>query len=292
MSGIYVEAFESFLKLTETEWPESPFDPIVPLFLLVCDLSINPTRGIPLHFETFESLIHDVDVGIRFAEFCFTIAAKPHLKSAITELSKEEYIEISEELTEQRGYDHPLVALSAIKNWVYHYPSIAALMEEHRSFDFKLDNLPIRVFLAHYIAMCIDKLENPQFFCWPGAYMAGHGGGFDAKPIWLRHLSLFSDHAGKDGVYPRKWPNRSDASVKTTFERFYGSMALYELTEQWILEGGPFNCDFSWMSDNYDKDVFQNWANECFKKAYGVNLSDFEFIATVDWDQKKETANT
>lgn len=286
LSGIYVEAFESFLKLTETEWPESLFDPIVPLFLLVCDLSINPTRGMPFDIENFEHLIHDVDVGIRFAEMCFTIKSKPNLKSAITDLSKGEYIEVSEELTEQRGYDHPLAALSVVKEWVEAHPSVAALMEEHRTFEFDLQNLPVRVFLSHYIAMCIDKLENPQFFCWPGAYLAGHNEAFDTKAIWLRHLSLFSDHAEKDGVYPRKWPNRSEASIKTTFERFYGSMALYELTEQWILEDGPFDCDFSWMSDNYNQEVFRNWANESFKAAYGVDLCDFEIVDPVKWDQE------
>lgn len=279
LSGIYVEAFESFLKLTETEWPDSLFDPIVPLFLLVCDLSINPTRGMPLDIENFEHFIDDVDVGIRFARMCFTVKSKPYLKSAITELSKDEYIKVSEELTEPCGYDHPLAALSIVKEWVDRYPRVAALMEEHRTFDFGLENLPVRVFLSHYIAMCIDKLENPQFFCWPGAYMAGHVGDFDAKTIWLRHLSLFSDRAEKDGVYPRKWPSRSEVLVKSSFERFYGSMALYELTQQWILDSGPFDCDFSWMSDNYDQKLFRKWANESFKAAYGVNLSDFEFVA-------------
>lgn len=110
-----------------------------------------------------------MDVGIRFAELCFTVKSKPHSKSAITELSRDEYIEVSEELAEQRGYDHPLTALSAVKQWVERYPSAAALMEEHRTFVFGMQNLPVRVFLSHYIAMCIDKLENPQFFCWPGA---------------------------------------------------------------------------------------------------------------------------
>lgn len=285
LSGIYVEAFESFLKLTESEWPESLFDPIVPLFLLVCDLSINPTCGFPLDVQDFKHLIHDVDVGIRFAKLCFTIKSKPHLKSAITALSKDEYIGVSEELTEQGGYDHPLEALSVVKEWVERYPSVAALMEEHRTFEFRPENLPVRVFLSHFIAMSIDKLENPQFFCWPGAYMARHGGTIDVKPIWLRHLSLFGDHAEKDGVYPRKWPSRSDASVMNTFKRFYGSMALYELTEQWILEDGPFNCDFSWMSDNYNQEAFRNWANESFMAVYGVNLSDFEIINPVTWGQ-------
>ncbi len=278
LSGIYVEAFEIFLKITESEWPTTLFDPIVSLFLLVCDLAINPTRGFPLEAKYFENFILDVDVGIRFAEFCFAIKDKPHLKAAIKELSYDEYIEVAEELTEARGYDHPLTALQEVMRWLDEYPSVQELMEEHRTFEFKPVNLNIRVFLAHYISMCKDKFENPHFFCWPGAYMAGHPNDTDVREIWLRHLSLFSDKADKDGVYPRKWPNRSEKATKNMFDNFYGMMAVYELTEQWILRDGPFDCDFSWMSDNYNQAVFANWANESFKKIYGVNLSEFTIV--------------
>jgi hypothetical protein len=86
-------------------------------------------------------------------------------------------------------------------------------------------------------------------------------------------------------VYPRKWPNRSEKSIKTTFEGFYGSMALYELTEQWILGEGPFDLNFSWMSDNYDPETFRKWANDSFKQTYRVDLSDFDIVAPVNWDQ-------
>lgn len=278
LSGIYVEAFESFLSLTETSWPLTLFDPIVPLFLLVCDLSINPTRGIPFKVGPFENLIHQVDVGTRFAEFCFAIKAAPHLKTAINDLSFEEYAEVSAELCKARGYDHPMAALEEVVRWVDEYPSVQQLMEEHRTFDFKMQNMNVRVFLSHYIAMCIDKYDNPHFFCWPGAYMAGHPSNIDVRSIWLRHLSLFSDKAEKDGVYPRKQPGRLDSLVKKTFDSFYGTMAVYELTEQWILREGPFNCDFSWMSDNYDEKIFGDWANDSFKKVFGVELSDFTIV--------------
>lgn len=278
LSGIYVEAFESFLKLTETSWPSSLSDPIVPLFLLVCDLAINPTRGIPFEVGPVENLIHQVDVGIRFAEFCFAIKAAPHLKTAINDLSFEEYVLVSTELCKARGYDHPMAALEEVVRWVQEYPSVQKLMEEHRTFEFEPENLNVRVFLSHYISMCTDKYEHPHFFCWPGAYMAGHPCDADVKEVWLRHLSLYSDGKDKDGVYPRKWPNRSDKAVQKTFERFYGSMAVYELTEQWILRDGPFKVNFSWMSDNYDQDIYGGWANDTFKQVFGVNLSDFTIV--------------
>jgi hypothetical protein len=88
------------------------------LFLLICDLAVNPTRGLPIDVEVFERFIHDVDVGIRFTLLCKAVSRLPHLKSVITAYSKEEYISVSEELTALAGYDNPVVGPSAVRQWL------------------------------------------------------------------------------------------------------------------------------------------------------------------------------
>src|SRR5437879_4410183 len=118
LSGIYVEAFESFLKLSESEWPERLDDPLVALFLLICDLAINPTRGIPLDIKSFVDFIRDVDVGVRFTLLCQAVVKLPHLKQAITDYSKAEYISVSEDLIGVVGFDHPIEGLRAVREWL------------------------------------------------------------------------------------------------------------------------------------------------------------------------------
>lgn len=277
-SGIYVEAFECFLELAEAEWPERLDDPLIGLFLIVCDLSINPARGLLLEVTNFEDLIPDVDVGVRFTKLCLSVKELPHLKQSITEYSKEEYIAVSEELTKTAGYDHPMEGLRAVLKWLKKAPGLPKLMEEYRTFEYEPMNLPIRVFLSHFVALCQDKIECPEFFCWPGVYMAGGKNTKDVRDLWLRHLSLFSDRGDKEGVYPRRRPNRKDKAVMDTFQRFYGTIALYDLTRQWLLKDGPFVCDFSWLSENYDQTHAEAWGNETFKKIFGVNLEDFEIV--------------
>ncbi len=276
--GIYVEAFETFLKLSESEWPEHLDDPLVALFLLLCDLSINPTRGIPLEIENFETFILDVDVGVRFTRLCFAVKELPHLKKAIKSFSKNEYITVSRELTEITGYDHPTKGLESVIGWIDKAPELTKLLEEYRTFEYDKINLPIRVFLSHFVAFCQDKIEHPEFFCWPAVYLAGKRNKAQSREIWLRHLSLFSDRGDKDGVYPRKWPNRSEEAVMNTFNNFYGSMALYDLTRQWILKDGPFECDFQWLSENYNQAEADAWGNSSFKQIYGVTLDKFEIL--------------
>jgi hypothetical protein len=79
-------------------------------------------------------------------------------------------------------------------------------------------------------------------------------------------------------AYPRRWPNRSEAAVMKTFNRFYGTMTLYDLTRQWILKDGPFVYDYRWLSENYSQKHADAWANDTFKQIYGVTLDEFEIV--------------
>jgi hypothetical protein len=278
LSGVYVEAFESFLNLSESEWPTSIDDPIVGLFLLICDLAINPTRAFPFEIVCFEDFIGDVDVGVRFAVLSAAVAQLPHLRSSIQSYSYDDYVRVADELTSTVGYDHPLEALEAISDWAENSHGLRQLMIEYEKFDFGLENFPVRVFFSHYVEFARDKLSNPEFFCWPGAWKAGVNIGPDTTKLWLRHLSLFTDRPDKSGIFPRLRRDRDEAAVKKTFENFYGATAIYDLTRQWILLDGEFRADYSWLFENYSQQESDIWANDSFKKIYGIDLSDFEII--------------
>ena len=275
LSGIYVEVF---LRISESEWPSTIDGPLVALFLLICDLAINPTRGLPLAIENFADFIDDVDVGVRFTVLCRAVAVLPHLKYAISEYSRDEYIAVTGQLIESVGYDHPMLGLDAVKRWLDQAPGAPKLREEYRRFEYKLSNLPIRVFLSHFIAFSVDKSNHPEFFCWPGIYMSGQRQMTELKDLWLRHVFLFTDRGDKNGVYPRQRPNCAEATVIETFRNFYNSMFLYDLTRQWLLKDGPFVVDFRWLAENYNQEGADWWANETFKQIYGVTLDQFEIV--------------
>ena len=279
--GIYVEAFETFLELSDSEWPKLFNEPIISLFLLICDLAINPTRGFPLDIEDFENFIRDVDVGVRFVVLCQAVKRLPHLRTSIQEHSREEYFSVSEELTAAAGYDDPLSALEAVDAWRSTAPGFWSLMEEHRTFKYDKKNLPVRVLFSHFVSFCHDRLRRPEFFCWPGVWKVGRNASDEITKLWLRHLSLFSDHPEKPGVYARKWPDREEAAVLETFNNFYGTMAVYDLTRQWILFDGPFVCDYRWMMENYTQEVADVWASDSFKRVFGFALELFEILLPV-----------
>src|SRR6516225_5848642 len=67
LHGVYAKAFEAFLEVAELEWPATLDHPIVGLFLLICDMAINPGAGFPFPLTHFATFITDTDPGTRFA---------------------------------------------------------------------------------------------------------------------------------------------------------------------------------------------------------------------------------
>ena len=75
-------AFEIFLKLSDSKWPESIDSPLVGLFLAVCDMTINAGEGFPLPVLSPETFIIDNDPGWRFTFLCRMIALNaPQLRN-------------------------------------------------------------------------------------------------------------------------------------------------------------------------------------------------------------------
>lgn len=276
--GIYVEAFDYFLEQAEASWPETIDDPLVGLFLLICDMAINPTRGIPVQIEAFERFIHDVDPAVRFGLLCRAARAAPWIKCAITEYSREEYERVSSALAEFTGYDEPLAALQEIDRWITYAPGSANLMAEKETFQFGEVNLPVRVVFAHFLAFSRDKLKRPEFFCWTGKWLGGTRISEAEQALFLEHSSLFGDKEDDDGVFPRLLPGKDSDAMEATFNAFYANIMVYDVIDQWILEDGPFVYNFSWVSQQYPVEEIAERVRYLFGNLFGFTPDEAELL--------------
>lgn len=276
--GNYVSAFEEFLRLMESAWPDRIDDPLINLFLLVCDLALNPTRGLPFQIVSFEDLLIDIDCGARFTRLCAAARETPAVIGAIKDRSFEEYAEISSVLTGLCGYDHPLAALEAIVELIEKDTGAQAIMDEWKTFEFSTINQPLRVIVSHFLAFSRDKLAHPEFFCWPGAFTAGNAVSQIHQDLFLRHLSLFSDRADNDGIFPRAWSDRNSATVHMMQNVFFGSIIMYDLARQWILEAGPFRYNYRWLTGRSENDALIEWAKRNFENMFGAHPDAFELV--------------
>lgn len=282
LDDIYGKAFSHFIKwsgLTKADHLDSP---VVGLFLMICDLAINPSEFFLNRDEDVSRIVNLHDPGFRFHSLCCAVAGDVNYFShAINLYSTENYWEVSTRLSELAGLSSPKVMADLFKVWSAGSGLVSDLLEEDRAFSFSEENLPIRVFVARYIKFQMDKCANPEFFCWPGIHLTNHA--IDEGSL-LSYSKLFNEHAaifvdGEDGdVYPKVLPNRDPKNVERTFSVFYSWIGVYDLTRQWMVGEGDFNFDFGWLTSKYGEDELKEWVCMAFASLYGVSPDSFDVI--------------
>ncbi len=277
LGSIYVEAFELFLLLTATKLPENVLSSAVGLFLLICDLSINPTDGFPLPVRSFDTFVDDVDPGTRFMKLCQCAKDKSTLFSEIKDFSRSEYLKVSEELCDLADFTNPMTALDAIASSTLKSPTLNQIVKEGESLSFENESMALRLLIAKFILFSKDKQSNPEFFCWPGARMTENLPHARATHLFREHQSLFTNRSDKRGIYPRLMTGIDPKNCIKTLTDFYQSTFVYDMTRQWTLEGGVFDLSFDWLTDGDNEVVFQ-WANKLFHTVFNYRPEDFEVL--------------
>ncbi|WP_295219278.1 hypothetical protein [uncultured Brevundimonas sp.] len=278
-TNVYTAAFDGFLTLARLERPATADDSVVALFLLICDMALNPGSGFPFPAVSPSTFIEDVDPGTRFLFLASAVRKHPKLAQTIRAYSREEYVEVSQRLAESIIVHPPMKIARTVADWPKNSASVAALMDELQTFDFEPMNLPIRFMLAHFIAFMRDKAEHPEVFCWPGAWMAGERVSDHVSTLFDRHRAAFVDKADDDGVFPRTYPDKDEATVHETFQNFYASTVTYDLTRQWIVESGPFHYRYNWLVQNATHEEMKEYGDRHFHMIYGVWPDDIEILA-------------
>lgn len=280
--GVYVDAFNVFIEATGLPRPHDLHDSTVGLFLLVCDIAINPSEGLITDFPEFDRMIEVHDPGRRFLTLCAAIHGhQENFGTCISKYSADEYWAISDALCALTGLVGPRTVMESVASWPSRHERIRDLLSEDSTFRFALANLPVRVFVARFIRFQEDKLKHPEYFCWPGLWMTGvprEGIDVDVRyQLFEEHRALFVDK--EDGnVYPRSFEDKDESDVSQTFNTFYAWVAIYELTRQWLVEPGDFDFDFTWLSTQYTQNEIRAWVCDKFKEAFGVHPEEFRIL--------------
>lgn len=268
--GVYGKAFFAFLELAELEKPPSIDHPTIALFLLLCDIAINPGAGFPFPLIHYRTFIRDVDPGARFVSLCRIARLKcPEVLDCIRHYSREEYEDASQKLTDALIEQPPLKIAHEFSRWIK-TSEFQPLMAEHESFKFQKGNVAVRILFSHFLDYMRDKLAHPEIFCWPGAWMAGDRVSSVAERLFDRHGALFVDKEDDDGIYPRLASGRKESDVQEVFDDFYANNVIFDLTRQWVTEPGPFRFNFRWLSEKGSDQEIQDFAERCFESVYGV----------------------
>jgi hypothetical protein len=282
LNGVYAQAFDTFLEITGLPEPHDARSATASLFLLICDLALNPAEGLLADIVDFELLVQTIDPGWRFITLCLAVREDTETYGGrIQQYTAEEYFAVSEELCDACDFTSPRQSLDRVRECITRSPQLAKLLEEDKTFEFSLPNLPVRLFAARFLSFLLQKRQTPHFFCWPGICMTPEGTS-DITPeqalaIFEEHRALFLDKEDGD-VYPRTFENRPESTVHKVFNTFYAWVSTYELTRQWIVGAGEFDYGFSWLSSKHPLAEIRAWASGKFREVYGVHIEDFKIV--------------
>ena len=275
----YMKAFDLFLKILQEPRPVSIVDPLVCLFLVACDIAINPTAGFPFNIESYETFVQDVEPGWRFDSIAREIATNhPYLKRLIKNCSRADYLTVSETLCGSLGWPSTHEAATTIGGWPDKFDGFAKLMEEDRTFRFAQVDLPVRLFLSRFISLQLDKAKYPQYFVWPG-FHSGVRLGISAqsdeiRTILNRNGPLFLSTFNGE-VQPRlELGDRTSDDIYATFNAFYQWIILYDLIFQWMARDGPFELNFNWLTKRESE--VRDAASHIFRSQFGHEPGEFD----------------
>jgi len=278
LHGVYNSAFEGFLKVLGEERPASVESPLVALYLLLIDIAINPGEGFPFNIVNYESFVDDTCPGTRFIFLCRVVKdCYPEFKTLITKYSPEEYYFISNALCDALNLYSPGEYLSKFVDWCENENSLKKLLKENESFSYDERNHLVRLIFGRFLSFQLDKIKNPEFFCWPGAYLEGERRTSNTDRLYKKHQAIFKENINMD-IGPSTLPDIESEVLEDTAGHFYSALTVYELCRQWALSKGDFNYNLPWISKEHSKKDADAWIKNNFINVFGVSPDDFEII--------------
>jgi len=273
LHGIYLEAFEHFIRILEEDMPVFVEMNLIALFLLVCDLSINPNNGFPLDIYDYKGFIYKNDPGMRFISICSVISKdKSYYLNKCKNQNKDTYIELSKTISEAIGVICSYESLSIYSEWLKN-DSIKELLEEEKIHQYKNINLPFRLFFAKFLRFQEDKINFPEMLCWPGFHLSSKTKG--TMTLFEKHKALFiKDVNGETKAMIND--NQNSNNIYSTYNYFYYFTMIYEIILKWISEEGEFNLDFTWLLSDRNADEHISKLKQDFKKIFDIDIENIK----------------
>ncbi len=279
LHGIYKEAFDLFIHVTGYDKPINMIEPIVGLFLLVCDIAINPNNGFPLEIYDFNNFITKNDPGIRFVYLCVSIAKNPEkFENSINEYSKKEYIELSKELSESIGCKCPYESIDTVLQWE-NDKEVKKILEDESELKFPPENLPIRLMFAKYFRFQEDKKRFPNVLCWFGYHATSVHSNVEFETVdslYKKHHALFMDDSDGE-IKPTLFEGKKEENIMESFNMFYKFNIIYDIVLRWVHEEGEFKLDYKWIANERAKS-FIPIIKEEFEKQFKISIDMIKVV--------------
>jgi hypothetical protein len=270
----YTHAFDAFLEASDLDCPAHPLSPVVDLFMVVCDIALNPSVGYPEDISNYEQFVEDVSPGIRFMVAANVVRRLPGLTRKLRRLNGEEYDEVAGSICDLMGTRTPRENAEAIVRMSEGMPTTNELNKEMTVGVMKPNSMPIRFCFAKHLNLMKDKADYPQYFCWPSVSWSEFNGpsDLDSLNLFYRNSCPFVRTSLAGEVRPNLNQFVNPKSAGELVATYFRWQIIYDLVRQWISEDGPLKFDYQWMDPGKGPKEFRDLVAEDFARAFGCDL--------------------
>lgn len=254
----YGIAFETYLSLTQFPEPHYVQEPVVNLFLLICEIALNPGQGYATDISPDSHFVQDVHPGHRFLTLCMIAKSEPSVLDEVKSVSLSGYHRVCDTLCSQAGWDTPVEIWKKILAKTGAMLHINELDTQLSEGVFDPENVPIRFYFAEHRSILETKIQIPHFFCWPGYYLVhisdDHEEAESIQEILRLHQPPFeSTSLTVESISVRRSQFTSESKAKFVSD-YFGSQVLYDLVRQWISQRGNFRMKYLWKPNLTEED--------------------------------------
>ncbi len=285
LAAEYVEAMDLFRSILGRAWPASPVAPDVNLFLLLCDIALNPAVGYPLDIDDYRMFVYEVHPGYRFQRAVGYLAeAAPALASALHRLDANEYAEVAGQICEGCGWRTPQQVASAVAGFPGRAAGMQTLAHELRTNRFQRGYLPVRLLYALHLAHMEDKARSPEVFCWPGwRHLITDDAAEEQVRAWqetiLRNGPAFVAKGMQRRVEYALRPGAEDLTMPAN--NYFLWQVFFDQVRQLVSKEGPLSYGYTWLDPARDEAYYRELieSRDDMAATLGRPLAAFEPVA-------------
>jgi hypothetical protein len=280
LKGIYGRAFEMYLKLAEVSEPESPQDSTVNLFLLLCDIALNPAVGYAEPIDPTREFVHDFHPGIRFMKLCRAILRDKTLVQQCGSPSVRLYESMSSKLCAEFGWKTPQqIARTLLDRWDRSEAGYE-LAEQQHTRNYGKTDVHRRYLIGEHRSFLETRAQIPHFFCWPAWELLVFDDDLEyaenINQILGFHRPPFTADA-EHGVNTVEIQRLSEEERPRFVSNYFATIALYDLCRQWMDQSMEFDwTGFVWKRPLTTTDIDR--LKNRFDSTFGVSLDSIHPI--------------
>ncbi len=273
----YLKAFNTFLQITRLNIGNDPCSSAVNLFLITCDIALNPSHGYPNVLSSWKDFIKEWHPGFRFFCICSYLANRKKLINEVAINTESEYKEMINEICNAIGYETPeCVAAKCDKMLTKCGAEI--LVNQVDTYESDMPNFPVQYVVGKHVKAMRVRQRKPLFLAMPANYVEGdrdHQEAIDRLMEILTPPFVRRDYTGIEPVLPR-YTNIDDKNLKSFHSTFSKWLIMLSLGRQLAAKKGPFKFAHPWTDSTKSEGELRSFVEDDFLKASGHALSNIK----------------